>query len=91
MQQNSKQEGKKKEPGEEAWIAVLRGKESVIKHTVPGSVTVVNAHPKQCIEYVEVYVVFHTVTVDFVLVVLKSQKVQPLYGGTTMPVLVYRS
>lgn len=50
-------------------------------HTEPGTVVVDNAQPKQCNEYIDVCVVFHTVTVETALVVTRSQKVQSLYRG----------
>lgn len=51
------------------------------KHTVPGTVTVVKPQPKQCIEYVDVRVLFHTVMVLAVLVVTISVKVQSGQAG----------
>lgn len=65
-------------------------KERKKKRTVPGTVMVVSAQPKQWIEYVDVAVVFHTVTVAAVLVVTTPWNVQLGHAGATRPPLLQR-
>lgn len=65
----------------EDWLFLWQKEIKNKKHTEPGTVVVANAQPKQCNEYIDVCVVFHTVTVETPLVVTRSQKVQPLYRG----------
>lgn len=70
---------------EEEELKTRRNGRKKKKRTLPGTVMVVSAQPKQCIEYVDVAVVFHTVTVAAVLVVTTPCSVQLGQDGATKP------